>query len=48
MIFNSIVALFGAMIVLALVPGVSVLTVAARTTAYGFLHGVGVFLAVHA
>ena len=40
MAFNSIVALFGAMIVLALVPGVSVLTVTARTTAYGFIHGV--------
>ena len=40
MTFSSIVALFGAMIVLALVPGVSVLTVTARTTAYGFIHGV--------
>jgi threonine/homoserine/homoserine lactone efflux protein len=34
-----IAALFSVMLVLALVPGVSVLTVSARTLAYGFIHG---------
>jgi threonine/homoserine/homoserine lactone efflux protein len=39
MTFSSIVALFGTMIVLAAVPSVSVLTVSARSAAYGFVHG---------
>lgn len=33
-------AMFSVMLALALVPGVSVLTVSARTAAYGFVHGV--------
>jgi len=40
MTFSNIVALFGVMTVLALVPGVSVLAVSARTAASGFIHGV--------
>ena len=35
----TIAAMFSVMLVLALVPGVSVLTVSARTAAHGFLHG---------
>lgn len=35
-----IAALFSVMLVLALVPGVSVLTVSARTATHGFVHGV--------
>jgi threonine/homoserine/homoserine lactone efflux protein len=38
--FASIAALFGFMLVGALVPSVSVLTVSARTVAFGFVHGV--------
>ena len=37
---GSLAALFGAMVVLAVVPGVSVLVVSARSAAYGFRHGV--------
>jgi threonine/homoserine/homoserine lactone efflux protein len=40
MTFSSIAALFGTMIVLAAVPSVSVLTVSARSAAYGIAHGV--------
>jgi threonine/homoserine/homoserine lactone efflux protein len=40
MTFSSITALFGTMIVLAAVPSVSVLTVSARSAAYGIAHGV--------
>jgi threonine/homoserine/homoserine lactone efflux protein len=36
----TIAAMFSVMLALALVPGVSVLTVSARTAAYGFVHGV--------
>jgi len=36
---TSIVALSGSMVVLALVPGISVLTVTARAAASGFIHG---------
>lgn len=36
---SSMVALFGAMAVLAAVPGVSVLAVSARAAAFGFIHG---------
>ncbi len=38
--FSVIAALFGAMVVLAFIPGVSVLAVSARSAAYGFTHGV--------
>ena len=37
--FSSIAALFGVMLVGALIPGVSVLTVSARTATSGFIHG---------
>jgi len=37
---SSIAALFGSMVILALIPSVSVLTVSARSSAYGFTHGV--------
>ncbi|MBE9168421.1 LysE family translocator [Pleurocapsales cyanobacterium LEGE 06147] len=37
--FSSIAALFGAMVVLASIPSVSVLTVLARSTTSGFIHG---------
>lgn len=37
---SSTGALFGTMVVLALMPSVSVLTVSARSAAYGFTHGV--------
>ena len=37
--FNSIVTLFGIMVVGAVIPGVSVLTVSARSAAFGFVHG---------
>ena len=40
MTISAVAAMFGAMFVLALVPGVTVLTVAARSAAYGFVHGV--------
>ncbi|GJL77944.1 MAG: lysine transporter LysE [Nitrospinaceae bacterium] len=40
MTFSSVTALFGAMIVLAAVPSVSVLSVSARSAAFGFTHGV--------
>ena len=40
MTFGSSVTLFGAMVVLALVPGVSVLAVTTRSAASGFIHGV--------
>jgi threonine/homoserine/homoserine lactone efflux protein len=36
---TGIATLFGSMVVLALVPGISVLTVTARSAACGFLHG---------
>ena len=37
---DNILALFGIMLVGALIPGLSVLTVVARTAAHGFIHGV--------
>lgn len=40
MTFSSIVALFGAMIVLAAIPSVSVLAVSTRSATSGFIHGV--------
>lgn len=40
MTFNSIVALFGIMLVLGSIPSVSVLVVSARSAAFGFIHGV--------
>lgn len=40
MTLSSIAALFGAMIVLAFIPSVSVFTVSARSAASGFIHGV--------
>ncbi|GMR17696.1 MAG: LysE family translocator [Gammaproteobacteria bacterium] len=40
MTFSSMVALFGAMVVLAFIPGVSAITVSARSAASGFNHGV--------
>ncbi len=40
MTLGSIIALFGAMAVLAFVPSVSVLAVSARSAASGFIHGV--------
>ena len=40
MTLSSIAALFGVMVVGALVPGVSVLAVSTRSAAYGFIHGV--------
>lgn len=40
MSLGSIIALFGAMVVLAFVPSVSVLAVSARSAASGFVHGV--------
>jgi len=40
MTFSTIAALFGVMVVGALVPGVSVLAVTARSAASGFIHGV--------
>jgi threonine/homoserine/homoserine lactone efflux protein len=40
MTFSSIVALFGAMFILAIIPSVSVLAVSARSAAYGLIHGV--------
>lgn len=39
MTFASTAALFGAMLVLAVIPSVSVLAVVARTLAFGFVHG---------
>ena len=39
MTFGSSVTLFGAMVILALVPGVSVLAVTTRSAASGFVHG---------
>jgi threonine/homoserine/homoserine lactone efflux protein len=38
--FSSIVALFGAMIVLAAIPSISVLAVSTRSATSGFIHGV--------
>jgi threonine/homoserine/homoserine lactone efflux protein len=38
--FGRIAVLFGVMAVLALIPGGSVLTVSARSAAWGFIHGV--------
>jgi len=40
MTFSSIAALFGVMVFGALIPGVSVLAVSARSAASGFIHGV--------
>lgn len=40
MTFSSIVALFGAMVVLASIPSVSVLAVSTRSATFGFIHGV--------
>lgn len=40
MTLGSSAALFGAMVVLALIPSVSVMTVSARSAAFGFIHGV--------
>jgi threonine/homoserine/homoserine lactone efflux protein len=40
MTFNSIIALFGAMVVLAAIPSISVLTVSTRSATSGFIHGV--------
>ncbi len=40
MTLNSIVALFGTLLVLASIPSVSGLAVSARSAAYGFIHGV--------
>ncbi len=40
MTIGSMVALFGAMVVLAFIPGVSAITVSARSAASGFNHGV--------
>lgn len=40
MTLSSIAALFGAMVVLAFIPGVSVFTVSAKSAASGFIHGV--------
>lgn len=40
MTFSSIVVLFGIMVVGAIIPGVSVLAVSARSTTSGFIHGV--------
>ena len=37
---GSIAALFGSMMVLAFIPGISVLVVSARSAASGFTHGV--------
>ncbi|MCP4078025.1 MAG: hypothetical protein GY744_17785 [Gammaproteobacteria bacterium] len=39
MTFNNMTALFGAMLILAFYPGVSSLTVATRSAASGFKHG---------
>jgi threonine/homoserine/homoserine lactone efflux protein len=39
MTFTNIAALFGVLFVGALIPGVSVLAVAARSAAFGFIHG---------
>ena len=44
--FNTLLALFGVMIVGASVPGVSVLTVSARSAAFGFGHGIFVTLGI--
>ncbi|MCU0536810.1 MAG: LysE family translocator [Hydrococcus sp. Prado102] len=38
--FNSIVALFSAMVVLAAVPSISVLAVSTKSATFGFIHGV--------
>jgi len=43
---SSITALFTAMVVLAFVPGLSVLAVSARSAASGFIHGVFATLGV--
>lgn len=40
MTFSGMAALFGAMVVLAFIPSVSVLAVSTRSAAYGFIHGV--------
>lgn len=40
MTLSSIVALFGAMVVLAAIPSVSVLVVSTRSATFGFIHGV--------
>ncbi|WP_446411964.1 hypothetical protein [Coleofasciculus sp.] len=40
MTFSTIVALFSAMVVLASIPSVSVLTVSTRSATSGFIHGV--------
>ncbi len=40
MTLSGIVALFGALVVLAIIPSISVLLVSARSAAYGFIHGV--------
>lgn len=42
----AMAALFGTMLVLALTPGVSVMTVSARSAAYGFPHGVSASLGI--
>ncbi len=46
MSWTSIMSLFGAMIVLAALPSTSVLTVIARSVAFGFVQGAGVALGV--
>ncbi len=43
---SAIAALFGAMVILALVPSVSVVTVSTRSAAYGFIHGVFVTVGI--
>jgi threonine/homoserine/homoserine lactone efflux protein len=40
MTLSSVITLFGAMVVLAVIPSVSVFTVSARSAAFGFVHGV--------
>ena len=43
---STVAALFGVMVVLALVPSVSVFTVSTRSAAYGFIHGVFVTMGI--
>ena len=46
MSFSSFASLFGAMLVLALTPGISVFTVTARTLAGGLSHGLATTLGI--
>lgn len=46
MTLNSFIALFSVMLVLAAVPGVSVLAVTTRAISYGFVHGIYVTLGI--